>query len=157
MANPTVTFTGRIGQDPVVLSNGGIRLRVVTNDRVKNDQTGEGSTFLKMLDSTPSDGAAFYCHTKGARYKRTGLGTTKRWAELMYSVCLSRYGDMIADRIETASAVGPFRRTGVIAAPWHFSGNFFCRISLRRSDWRQIGRAHVCTPVTSRSRMPSSA
>ena len=41
MANPTVTFTGRIGQDPVVLSNGGIRLRVVTNDRVKNDQTGQ--------------------------------------------------------------------------------------------------------------------
>lgn len=41
MANPTVTFTGRIGQDPVVLSNGGIRLRVVTNDRIKNDQTGQ--------------------------------------------------------------------------------------------------------------------
>ena len=41
MANPTVTFTGRIGQDPVVLSNGGIRLRVVTNDRTKNDQTGQ--------------------------------------------------------------------------------------------------------------------
>lgn len=41
MANPTVTFTGRIGQDPVILSNGGMRLRVVTNDRVKNDQTGQ--------------------------------------------------------------------------------------------------------------------
>ena len=41
MANPTVTFTGRVGQDPVVLSNGGLRLRIVTNDRVKNDQTGQ--------------------------------------------------------------------------------------------------------------------
>ena len=41
MANPTVTFTGRVGQDPVVLSNGGLRLRIVTNDRIKNDQTGQ--------------------------------------------------------------------------------------------------------------------
>lgn len=40
MANPTITFTGRIGQEPTVLSNGGLKLRVVTNDRGKNEQTG---------------------------------------------------------------------------------------------------------------------
>ena len=34
------------------------------------------------------------------------------------------------------------------------------REDAKREAWkkeRQIGRAHVCTPVTSRSRMPSSA
>jgi single-strand DNA-binding protein len=41
MSNPTVTLTGRIGQDPVQLSNGGLRLRVVTNDRAKNQSTGQ--------------------------------------------------------------------------------------------------------------------
>jgi len=40
MANPTITLTGRIGQDPTVLSNGGLKLRVVTNDRGKNEETG---------------------------------------------------------------------------------------------------------------------
>lgn len=38
MANPTITFTGRLAKDVVVLSNGGLKLRVVTNDRIKNDQ-----------------------------------------------------------------------------------------------------------------------
>ena len=114
---------------------------------VKNDQTGEGSTLVKMIDLIPSDGGAtFYCHTKGARYRRTGLGTTKRWSELMYSVCLSRYGDMIADRIETASAVGPFRRTGVIAAPWHFSGNFFWfhKSAVQDKNYRQLNGSYGC-------------
>ena len=40
MANPTITLTGRIGQEPTVLSNGGLKLRVVTNDRGKNEETG---------------------------------------------------------------------------------------------------------------------
>ena len=40
MANPTITIVGRVGQDPIKLNGGGIRLRVVSNDRVKNDATG---------------------------------------------------------------------------------------------------------------------
>ena len=40
MANPTITIVGRVGQEPVKLNGGGIRLRVVSNDRVKNDLTG---------------------------------------------------------------------------------------------------------------------
>jgi single-strand DNA-binding protein len=40
MANPTITIVGRVGQDPVSLNGGGIRLRVVSNDRIKNDSTG---------------------------------------------------------------------------------------------------------------------
>jgi single-strand DNA-binding protein len=40
MANPTITIVGRVGQEPVKLNGGGIRLRVVSNDRVKNDATG---------------------------------------------------------------------------------------------------------------------
>ena len=39
--NPQIIITGRIGQDPVALSNGGVRLRVVTNDQVKNEETGK--------------------------------------------------------------------------------------------------------------------
>ena len=39
--NPQIIITGRIGQDPVSLSNGGVRLRVVTNDQVKNEETGK--------------------------------------------------------------------------------------------------------------------
>jgi single-strand DNA-binding protein len=40
MANPTITIVGRVGQDPVKLNGGGIRLRIVSNDRTKNDLTG---------------------------------------------------------------------------------------------------------------------
>ena len=41
MSNPTVTIVGRIGQDPETVGSNGLRLRVATNDRVKNDSTGE--------------------------------------------------------------------------------------------------------------------
>lgn len=41
MANPTITIVGRVGQDPVKLSNGGVRLRIVSNDSFKNDTTGK--------------------------------------------------------------------------------------------------------------------
>lgn len=41
MANPTITVVGRVGQDPVKLSNGGVRLRIVSNDSFKNDSTGK--------------------------------------------------------------------------------------------------------------------
>jgi single-strand DNA-binding protein len=41
MSNPTVTVVGRIGQDPEAVGSNGLRLRVATNDRVKNDATGE--------------------------------------------------------------------------------------------------------------------
>jgi single-strand DNA-binding protein len=41
MANPTVTIVGRLGQDPESVGSNGLRLRVVSNDRTKNDQTGE--------------------------------------------------------------------------------------------------------------------
>lgn len=39
MANPTITIVGRIGQDPTKLSNGGVRLRIVSNDSFKNEAT----------------------------------------------------------------------------------------------------------------------
>lgn len=41
MANPTITLTGRVGQEPANIGESGVRLRIVTNDRVKNDTTGE--------------------------------------------------------------------------------------------------------------------
>ena len=41
MANPTITIVGRVGQDPVKLNNGGVRLRIVSNDRVKNDASNQ--------------------------------------------------------------------------------------------------------------------
>lgn len=41
MSNPTITIVGRIGQDPEDIKGIGIRFRVVSNDRVKNDSTGE--------------------------------------------------------------------------------------------------------------------
>ena len=40
MANPKITLTGRLGKDPESVGSG-VRLRVATNDRVKNDATGE--------------------------------------------------------------------------------------------------------------------
>ena len=36
--NPVVTIVGRIGQEPESVGSNGIRVRVATNDRVKNDQ-----------------------------------------------------------------------------------------------------------------------
>jgi single-strand DNA-binding protein len=39
--NPVITIVGRIGQDPETIGSNGLRLRVATNDRVKNDATGE--------------------------------------------------------------------------------------------------------------------
>jgi single-strand DNA-binding protein len=41
MSNPTITIVGRVGQDPVKLNGGGVRLRIVSNDNVKNDSTGK--------------------------------------------------------------------------------------------------------------------
>lgn len=41
MANPTVVLVGRVGQEPEQVGSNGIRLRVVTSDRIKNDETGQ--------------------------------------------------------------------------------------------------------------------
>jgi single-strand DNA-binding protein len=41
MANPFITLTGRIGQEPESVGSNGVRLRVATSDRVKNDQSGQ--------------------------------------------------------------------------------------------------------------------
>lgn len=40
MSNPKVTLVGRIGQSPEPIGSG-IRMRLATNDRVKNESTGE--------------------------------------------------------------------------------------------------------------------
>jgi len=40
MANPTITIVGRVGSDPEAVGSNGLRFRVATNDRVKNDTTG---------------------------------------------------------------------------------------------------------------------
>jgi single-strand DNA-binding protein len=40
MANPTITIVGRVGSDPESVGSNGLRFRVATNDRVKNDVTG---------------------------------------------------------------------------------------------------------------------
>lgn len=40
MPNPSITIMGRLGMEPAPMGSG-IRLRVVTNDRFKNDKTGE--------------------------------------------------------------------------------------------------------------------
>ena len=40
MANPTITIVGRVGSDPEAVGTNGLRFRVATNDRVKNDTTG---------------------------------------------------------------------------------------------------------------------
>ena len=41
MANPIITIVGRVGSEPEVIGSNGLRFRVATNDRVKNDVTGE--------------------------------------------------------------------------------------------------------------------
>jgi single-strand DNA-binding protein len=41
MPNPNIVLIGRLGQDPVSIGDNGIRLRVVTNDRRKNEETGK--------------------------------------------------------------------------------------------------------------------
>jgi len=41
MANPTITLVGRLGQDPAPIGESGLRLRLVTNDRKKNEETGK--------------------------------------------------------------------------------------------------------------------
>lgn len=41
MPNPTITLVGRLGQDPALIGDKGLRLRVVTHDRVKNEETGK--------------------------------------------------------------------------------------------------------------------
>lgn len=40
MSNPVVTIVGRIGTDPEPMGESGLRFRVVTSDRTKNDETG---------------------------------------------------------------------------------------------------------------------
>jgi single-strand DNA-binding protein len=41
MANPIITIVGRVGSEPEAIGSNGLRFRVATNDRVKNDVTGE--------------------------------------------------------------------------------------------------------------------
>lgn len=41
MPNPTITLVGRLGKDPALIGDKGLRLRVVTHDRVKNEETGK--------------------------------------------------------------------------------------------------------------------
>jgi len=41
MANPIITIVGRVGSEPETVGSNGLRFRVATNDRVKNDTTGE--------------------------------------------------------------------------------------------------------------------
>jgi single-strand DNA-binding protein len=41
MANPIITIVGRVGSEPESVGSNGLRFRVATNDRVKNDMTGE--------------------------------------------------------------------------------------------------------------------
>lgn len=41
MANPIITIVGRVGSEPEAVGSNGLRFRVATNDRVKNDITGE--------------------------------------------------------------------------------------------------------------------
>ena len=41
MANPIITIVGRVGSEPESVGSNGLRFRVATNDRVKNDSTGE--------------------------------------------------------------------------------------------------------------------
>ena len=41
MANPIITIVGRVGSEPEAVGSNGLRFRVATNDRVKNDTTGE--------------------------------------------------------------------------------------------------------------------
>lgn len=40
MSNPTITIIGRIGADPEAIGSG-IRLRIASNDRVRNEATGD--------------------------------------------------------------------------------------------------------------------
>ena len=41
MSNPIITIVGRVGSDPEAVGSNGLRFRVATNDRVKNDNTGQ--------------------------------------------------------------------------------------------------------------------
>jgi single-strand DNA-binding protein len=41
MANPTIVLTGRVGKEPESVGSNGLRFRIATSDRVKNEQTGE--------------------------------------------------------------------------------------------------------------------
>lgn len=39
--NPKITIIGRLGKDPETIGQSGARFTVATNDRVKNDKTGQ--------------------------------------------------------------------------------------------------------------------
>ena len=41
MANPIITIVGRVGSEPESVGSNGLRFRVATNDRIKNDVTGK--------------------------------------------------------------------------------------------------------------------
>lgn len=41
MPNPNIVLIGRLGQEPSPIGDNGIRLRMVTNDRRKNEETGK--------------------------------------------------------------------------------------------------------------------
>lgn len=85
MPNPTITLVGRLGQDPSPIGDTGLRLRVVTHDRVKNEETGKyedsaTSWWTEKLWGKFADQAR-YTIKKGQEITLTGTIYESTWVD----------------------------------------------------------------------------
>lgn len=102
MANPKVILTGRIGQNPEPFANNkGLRLRVATNDRVKNDTTGEwengkASWFTVKLWGRQADLGSVL--RKGQEITVVGTITEETWVDKQTNANRSTY-EITADSV----------------------------------------------------------
>lgn len=103
MPNPKITLTGRIGQDPESIANGnGLRLRIATNDRVRNDETGtweDGKTSwwtVKLWKKQAENAKGIL--KKGQEVTVVGTIQEETWIDKNTQATRSTY-DVVADSI----------------------------------------------------------
>ena len=99
-------------------------------------------TFIPSLEMVASDDPnemTFRCHAKGAKHKDFGgeAHAVQRWADTMYETCLSDLS-AVDDALESHAMAGSFRRYGILAVPWHFSGSFYWlrHVPIFQRNWR---------------------
>ena len=114
--------------------------------RTNNAQLGEVDGFLEALgrlQSTRTDEATFYAHTKGVKYAagHRMLPNIQTWRDAMYDYCLS-----VPARIDAVLDGGKYACAGAFKSHhgvtgWHYSGNFWWvnHARLWGSDrWRSV-------------------
>ena len=132
MANPKITLTGKIGQDPESFASGkGLRLRVATNDRVKNDsgnwENGKASWWTVKLWGNQAQYASGLLK-KGQEITVVGTITEETWVDQKTNANRSTY-EVTADNVSVST--------------WSLNNDKSSGSKFSDDIWEQSGRTEV--------------